>query len=265
MTTICKLLGMSKSWYYETRSTQASRLEYEQTIIAHVRDIRKEFPHYGVRPLWKQLARDEVFIGRDKLSKLLFRHNMLLSQQKKKVKTSIAGSYQGEMNNLVKDMEVTKVNQVLYTDITYIISTEGILYLSAIMDAYSRKIVSYSINDNLRTDGSLDCLQKAIKKIGVPDGLIHHSDRGSQYTSHRYLKQLVDHNIQPSFTGVGRCYDNPFIERFFRTIKHEFGLSQIIKDKKIAMKLIHSAIDSYNKRRLHSALNYQTPDEVYYG
>lgn len=264
MITICKLLGKSKSWYYETRSTQASRLEYEQMIIAHVRDIRKEFPNYGVRPLWKQLARDEVFIGRDKLSNILRDKNMLLPQQKKKVKTSIAGSYQGEMDNLVKDMEITKVNQVWFTDITYIISSEGILYLSAIMDAHSRKIVSYSINNNLRTDGSLDCLQKAIKKVGVPDGLIHHSDQGSQYTSQRYLKKLVDHNIQPSFTGVGRCYDNPFIERFFRTIKHEFGLSQIIKDKKMAIKLINNVIDSYNKRRLHSALNYQTPNEVYY-
>ncbi len=264
MTTICKLLGMSKSWYYDTLSAQAGRLEYEQMIIAHVRNIRREFPNYGTRPLWKQLARNGVFIGRDKLSNILRKHNMLISQQKKRVKTSIASSYQGEMNNLVKDMDITRINQVLYTDITYIISTQGIIYLSAIMDAYSRKIVSYSINDNLRTDGSLDCLQKAIKKIGVPDGLIHHSDQGSQYTSHRYLKLLLDNNMLPSFTGVGRCYDNAFIERFFRTIKYEFGLNLIIKDKKTAIKLINSVIDSYNKRRLHSALNYQTPDEVYY-
>lgn len=263
MSKICNYMDISKSWYYEMKASAEHRRVYEEYMLTEIKRIRAEHHAYGILRLWKQLDRDGITIGRDRLQRLLQKHNLILSRHTKKVRTTFPGAYAGEYENKVKGLNVDHPNQVWCTDITYIFTTEGILYLSAIMDVYSRKIISVSINDNLRTDGSLDCLNKALAQISDPSGIIHHSDHGCQYCSYRYLNRLADKEMAVSFTGKDHCYDNAKIERFFKTIKYEYGLKSIINRKKLAKAIIKNAIYDYNHKRIHSSLNYMTPCEVY--
>ncbi|OQC09145.1 MAG: Integrase core domain protein [Candidatus Cloacimonetes bacterium ADurb.Bin088] len=131
------------------------------------------------------------------------------------------------------------------------------------MDMYSRKILSFNISNNLRTDGALDCLNKALKSTPELKGAIHHSDHGCQYCSYRYLKKLQSHGLTISFTGKNHCYDNAKIERFFNTLKHEYLIHKVLKSKRLARKLIKSSIRDYNHCRLHAGINYQIPAQLY--
>lgn len=263
MSKICNYMDISKSWYYEMKASAEQRREYEAWLLTEIKRIRAAHPAYGILRLWKQLERDGIKIGRDRLERFLQRHNLLLSRHPKKVRTTFPGAYEGEYENKLKGLSVDHQNQVWCTDITYIHTTEGVLYLSAIMDVYSRKIISISINDNLRTDGSLDCLNQALAGVSDPNGIIHHSDHGCQYCSYRYLEKLSQNGLEVSFTGKDHCYDNAKIERFFKTIKYEYGLKSVIKSKKLAKSLIKNAVYDYNHNRIHSSLNYMTPCDIY--
>ena len=263
MTKICHYYDKSKSWYYDTLASQGRVLEYEQMILSEASKIRKINPAYGTRKLWQQLARNGVDIGRDKLHRILNKHDLTLPRRYKKVRTTFPGMYDYGFQNLLANLKVDHKNQVWCTDITYITTTEGILYVSAMMDLHTRKIISYSINTNLKTDGSLDCLNKALKQCPHPEGIIHHSDHGVQYCSGRYLERLFKNGMLVSFTGPNHCYDNAKMERFFNTLKYEYGLKKVIKSKRIAVELIKNAIHNYNYTRLHAAINYMIPAELY--
>lgn len=263
MSRICSMFDRSKSWYYDTLASAARVQEYEQMIVTEVRKIREQHPYYGLRKFWHQLARDGIQIGRDKLYKILKKNSLLRSRHYKKVRTSYPGIYDAGFENLVKGLVIDHPDQVWSTDITYVHTTDGILYVSAIMDLYSRKIISYEVSNNLRTDGSLACLEKALASVSDPGGAIHHSDHGTQYCSYRYLNKLQSNGLLVSFTGKNHCYDNARMERFFNTLKHEYGLSGVVRTKKVASLLISQAIQDYNYERLHAAINYLKPCEMY--
>lgn len=263
MTKVCSFLEISKSWYYEMKASIERKKEEEKAILTAVRQIRAEHHAYGTKKLWKQLERDGITIGRDRLHHLLKKHGYILPRHYKKVRTSFPGIYDQGFENKLKGLTVDHINQVWCTDITYIHTAEGMLYLSAMMDVYSRKIISLNISNNLRTDGSLDCLNKALKQVSDASGIMHHSDHGTQYCSYRYLNKLSSHGMQISFTGKDHCYDNAKIERFFNTLKYEYVLKGVVKTKKLAIEMIKNAINDYNYKRLHAALGYKIPYEVY--
>lgn len=263
MIKICSNLGVSKSWYYETMANREKVRQYEQQIVNEVQEIRKENPVYGTRKIWHQLARDGTIIGRDKLHKILLKYNLTQPKHRKKVRTTFPGMYEQGFNNLIKNLIIDHKDQVWCTDITYIYTTEGILYVSGIMDIFSRKIISFNVSNNLRTEGSLVCLQKALKQVANPQGIIHHSDHGVQYCSGRYLEALLSKGMQVSFTGPNHCFDNAKMERFFNTLKYEYGLNAVIKSKKLAIQMIKNAVQNYNYTRLHAAINYMIPCELY--
>ena len=263
MIKICSYLDVSKSWYYDTKTSMEKVQQYEQQIVSKVLKIRKENQSYGTRKIWHQLARDGTIIGRDKLHKILLKYNLTQPKHRKKVRTTFPGMYAHSFHNLIKDLTVDHKDQVWCTDITCIYTTEGILYVSAMMDLFSRKIISFNVSNNLRTEGSLDCLNKALKQVSNPKGIIHHSDHGVQYCSGRYLNALLIKRMQVSFTGPNHCYDNAKIERFFNTLKYEYGLNSVIRTKKLAIQLIKNAVQNYNYTRLHAAINYMIPCELY--
>lgn len=263
MKNICTLLEIGRSWYYESLKNQDKVQEYEDMIVSEVRKIRAIHPYYGVRRLKHALARDGVCIGTHALRRILRAHDMMLSKRYRKVYTSILGVSNNKCVNLIKDLDITQPNQVLCTDITYILTAEGVIYTYAMMDMYSRMILSYYVSNNLRADSALICLKAALKNIDKLEGIIHHSDRGCQYTSGLYLDYQVKNGIQHSFTGEKRCYENAKMERFFNTLKHEYGLKGVLKSKKVAKELIQDAVDIYNNHRIHEALRYNTPAEVY--
>jgi len=263
MVKICSYLDVSKSWYYETIAGRGKVQQYEQQIVSEVLNIRKDNQACGTRKIWHRLARNGTKIGRDKLHKILLKNNLTQPKHRKKVRTTFPGMYDHGFQNLIKDLTVDHKDQVWCSDITCIYTTEGILYVSAMMDLFSRKIISFNVSNNLRTEGSLDCLNKALKQVSNPKDIIHHSDHGVQYCSGRYLNALFSKGMQVSFTGPNHCYDNAKIERFFNTLKYEYGLNSVIKTKKLAIQLIKNAVQNYNYIRLHAAIKYMIPCELY--
>lgn len=260
---LCAYFGMSKSGYYKKLASLENACIFEDMIVQEVKQIRADFPFYGTRKLWEEMKNNGFTIGRDHLHKILLKYGLILPLRHKKIHTSIPGNLEISAQNLIKNLPVTHKNQVWVTDITYVYTLEGIVYVSALMDIFSRKIISASVSPNLKASGSLACLNGALKTVDDPKGIIHHSDHGTQYCSYGYLETLLHNSMVVSFTGKDHCYDNAKMERFWKTLKYEYGLKEVIKSKHLANKLIMNAIDNYNHHRLHAALNYRVPSAVY--
>jgi len=163
--------------------------------------------------------------------------------------------------NLIKDKELTGINQVWCADITYIRILNGFVYLSAIIDIYSRKIVGYAIGRTLSSELAIAALSMAIATRNT-DNLIHHSDQGIQYTCKDYIQILKDNNIRISMSGKGNPYDNTFAESFFKTLKQEeVYLWQYETFSDVVERVPYFILDVYNKKRLHSSLGYRPPEE----
>lgn len=171
-------------------------------------------------------------------------------------------------NLLNQNFSTTAPNQVWVTDITYIPCREGRMYLANVMDLYTRKIVGWKIGDRMTNDLVLDALKQAYNVKKPPAGLIHHSDRGSQYASHAYRNQLNEYNMIASMSRKGNCYDNACIESFHSLIKKELVYRKRLRTKKEAHEKIYRYIEFfYNRKRIHSSINYMSPDrfeELFY-
>lgn len=165
--------------------------------------------------------------------------------------------------NLVKAKELTEPNQVLVSDITYIHTLDGYCYLSLLMDLYSRKILGYHLSRSLSVEGSLQALRMAIRGLKTPKGVIHHSDRGVQYCSKMYTETLKKHQMLISMTEKDHVYENANAERLNGILKSELMLGGTLPSASIVKRLVSDAIDLYNNKRLHTALNYRTPSEVH--
>ena len=165
--------------------------------------------------------------------------------------------------NLLADMQVDAPNQAWVSDITYLRTDEGFLYLSLITDDWSRKIVGYHADDTLETEGCLKALDQAVKEL--EDGMfpLHHSDRGSQYCSHLYTGKLREYGLGISMTEELHCYENAKAERVNGILKQEYFLGGCFRTKQQAIKAVDQAVWLYNMRRPHQALNYETPAIVH--
>lgn len=152
-------------------------------------------------------------------------------------------------------------NQIWSTDITYLKTRQGWVYLAIVMDLYSRKIVGWSMDRRMKTGLITRALEQAYILRDPPKGLLHHSDRGSQYASHAYRKQLEDYKMISSMSGKGNCYDNAIVERFFGSLKHEWLINIIHLTRGGMIRDVNNYIRYYNGTRLHSTLGYKTPNE----
>lgn len=165
--------------------------------------------------------------------------------------------------NIIKDIDVTRPNQVWVSDITYIRTIKGFCYLALITDKYSRKIVGYDISNSLELKGCERALKKALYQAKNTSGLIHHSERGIQYCSNVYIQILKKNNISISMTEENHCYENAVTERVNGILKDEFYLDQTFDSLKHAKRATKNAINLYNEIRLHLSLDYKTPNRVY--
>lgn len=165
--------------------------------------------------------------------------------------------------NIIKDVEVTRPNQVWVSDITYIRTVKGFCYLALVTDMYSRKIVGYNLSNSLELAGCVRALKKALKQPGERSSLIHHSDRGIQYCSNVYTQILKKNNIAISMTEENHCYENALAERVNGILKDEFYLDQTFTDVAHAKRATKNAINLYNEIRLHLSLDFKTPNMVY--
>ncbi len=267
LTTISHCFGLKRDAYYKYKSRADMRLKLEQQIKNIVSKKRKSLPREGVRKLMKSLNQEftnaNLKVGRDTLFNVLRKHNMLTLRKKTSARTTNSYHRFYKYNNIIKDMEVTRPNQVWVSDITYIRTIKGFCYLALITDMYSRKIVGYDISDSLELKGCVRALKKAIYQAKDINGLIHHSDRGIQYCSNQYTQILKRKMIDISMTQENHCYENAMAERVNGILKDEFYLDQTFDNVAHAKRAAKNAINLYNEIRLHLSLDFKTPNMVY--
>lgn len=260
---LCDRVKLSRQGYYRHQSDRKKKALLEELILTVVKNIRSQHPMMGCRKLHHKLQEHEIPIGRDKLFGLLKRHDLLIRRRKRYVRTTDSRHGLQTYNNLLKDMELTGPNQAWVSDITYIKTLRGFLYLSLISDAFSRKIVGYHLDDCLWSKGNEKALNMALREL--PTGLspIHHSDRGKQYCSELYVKKLKKRGMAVSMTEENHCYENAMAERLNGILKDEYLLKEIFQTRKAAQKACREAVKLYNVDRPHMKLGMLTPQAVH--
>ena len=212
-----------------------------------------------------KISANAIKLGRDGFLKLLRKYNLTVKPRKKWVYTTQSKHRFSTYKNLIKEYQPGCINQLFVADITYLRVGRSFAYLSLVVDAFSRRIMGYSLSDNLGTASTIKALKQALRKLRFGDRLIHHSDRGIQYCCDAYISILKKHNIEISMSGKGNPYENGLMERVNGSLKYEFQLKSTFKNFANAKKAVDSAIGLYNSVRLHWGINLETPDSVYFG
>lgn len=233
--------------------------ELKKEVLSKVKAERFLHPKIGSRKLHVRIKEQELKIGRDRLISILREEGMLLRPKRRYICLTDSSHPYRKYENLIKDRVVSRREEVYLSDMTYIKSGEKMMYLSLVMDRYTRKIVGYRLCRDQSSEGPLCAIKQAVGKLENPSGLIHHSDRGTQYCSHRYTEYLKEKEIEISMSRKGNPYDNAVMERTIGILKQEYGLGKKLKNEQTARKLIKESIDLYNNYRLHKSLGYQTP------
>jgi putative transposase len=215
-----------------------------------------------MKSLNQDFEKQQLKVGRDTLFNVLRKNQMLTLRKKYSCRTTNSYHRFYKYNNIIKDVEINKPNQVWASDITYIRTVKGFCYLALITDMYSRKIVGYDLSDSLELKGCVRALNKAVYQAKTIKGLIHHSDRGIQYCSNIYTQILKRKNIGISMTQENHCYENALAERVNGILKDEFYMGQTFTNTAHAKRAVKSAIKLYNEIRLHLSLDYKTPNMV---
>ena len=252
----CKLLSISRSgWYYEVKPENDENLKL-------MRLIDKQFletPYYGSRQMTRHLQRQGYFVGRDRIRRLM--RLMGIQAIYQAPKTSQPHPEHKIYPYLLRDLLIDRPNQVYCTDITYIPIGRGFLYLVAIMDWYSRKVLSWRLSNTMESRFCIEALQEAVEQYGPSE--IFNSDQGSQFTSLDFTAALRENGIKVSMDGKGRWMDNVFIERLWRSLKYECVYLNAFESGIQARRDIGIWINYYNCERPHSTFNGRTPEEVY--
>ena len=220
-----------------------------------------KYPFYGSRQMKRHLARMGYSISRHRVRRLMRKMGITAIYQKPK--TTNKNAAHKVYPYLLRGLNINRPNQVWCTDITYIPLKKGFLYLVAIKDWYSRKVLSWRLSNTMDTSFCISALEEALARHGIPE--IFNTDQGVQFTSEAFTKILLGKNIQISMDGKGRALDNIAIERFWRSLKYEDVYVNRYPSIKEAKEGIAKYIDFYNNTRLHSSLGYGTPLEAYAG
>lgn len=254
----CELLGLNRSGlYYKPRPAPAADLR----LMRRIDEIHLEFPSYGARPIREQLVHEGYQVGRLHVRTLM--RLMGLEALYRKPRTTIPARAGLIYPYLLSGLEFERPNQVWSTDITYLPMERGFLYLTAILDIFSRMVLAFRLSNTLTTDFCVEALEEAIWRYGNPE--IMNTDKGSQYTSQAWTMPLKAKDIRISMDGKGRWVDNVFIERLWRSVKYEEVYLHGYRDGREAQERLASYFQSYNCKRLHQALDYHTPEEIYTG
>jgi putative transposase len=263
---LCEVLDVSRSGFYEYLPRHAKRsIDAEEVaLFTRVKAIAAETRHsYGSRRMAKQLQEEGFHVGRAKARRLMHKAGVAVQRPRRPgpLTTDSRHGYEVAPNLLARQFDVTAPDHVWAGDITYIWTAEGWLYLSVLVDLYSRKVVGWAMNQHMDTTLVQDALQMALGRRAPSTGLMHHSDRGSQYASHVYQAMLADHGIVCSMSEKGECLDNAVAERFFGSLKHEWTSHGYYATRQEARADIIDYIEMfYNSRRKHSYLGYVSPN-----
>lgn len=264
---LCALFGKTRQAYYRKLNYNYQGYAEEGIILDLVQEYRKDMGHIGGRKLWNlinQRLPEHFSVGRDRLFNLLDREHLKVHKKRRSTRTTYSSKWMHQWPNLIKDVIPTAANQIWVSDITYIDTMNGFVYLHLVTDAYSKKILGWCLSPTLHADYTLQALQMAIRNAGCKlDGLIHHSDRGCQYCCEKYVKLLQDNNILVSMTECGNPRENAIAERVNGILKMEWLNDEHFYGIADARMRIAQVIDIYNNKRPHLSLNYETPSQAY--
>lgn len=254
----CEILNLNRSSvYYQEKLTNR---KYDDDLLKQISNVYEEMPFYGYRRTYHELKNQGCQVGINTVRKL--KNHLGLETFYPKPKTTRINKEHKKYPYLLKDVNITSPNHVWASDITYIPIHNGFMYNVSIIDVYSRKILSHRTSNTMDIDFCIDALNDALRLYPKPE--IFNSDQGSQFTSNNFTKILLEKGIKISMDGKGRALDNVYMERFFRTLKYE-DIFLHNYENTVQVKLgINNFIYFYNTKRLHSSLEYKTPDEIYF-
>ena len=265
---LCSWFGLTRQAYYQSKNRVEKDLIEQEILLDKIGDIRKDHKRLGGRKLFFKLEtfmhEHNIKMGRDAFFDLLRDNKLLIKQRKRHHVTTNSNHWMKKYPNLIKDIEPLGPNHVWVSDITYWKTKGGHYYISFITDAYSRKIVGYHVADTMEAIESATALKMAIKTLKISaEGLIHHSDRGSQYCSSMYVNMLKKEGIKISMTENGDPLENAIAERMNGIIKGEYLFDYLIKTLLNAKEVLKSVVKLYNEDRLHSSIGNAVPSQVH--
>lgn len=261
---LCRVLKVSTSGYYDWVDRPPSERQQEDKVLTeHIRDVHQSSRQtYGSPRIHADLQDMGFKVGRKRVARLM-RLNGIRARQKRHYKTTTRRdpSRLAAPNLLKQDFSADAINEKWLADITYIDTHQGWLYLAAVLDAHSRKIVGWSMSPRLHKRLVEDALKMGLGRRTISGQLIHHSDQGSQYTSNDYQTLLAENKILVSMSGTGNCYDNAMMESFFGTLKAECVIERYATRQQARQDIFDYIEVWYNRLRRHSALGYLSPEQ----
>lgn len=261
---LCQVLRVSRSGYYQWRQARVSaRAAKTETIKLQIQAVHAASRHtYGSPRVTAALQAQGESVGRNRVARLM-RVAGLQGRPRRRYRVRTTDSRHDQPiapNRLASAPPPSKPNAVWVTDITYVETAEGWLYLAGVLDLYSRRLIGWAMGSGLETALPLAALQMALRQRQPAAGVLHHSDRGCQYASEIYRAALHDHGCIASMSRKGNCYDNAAMEAFWSTLKHELVYRRSFATRSDATTAIFDYIEGfYNRTRLHSALGFKSP------
>ena len=260
---LCALAGLPRASYYRRSHPAADIIDPNAPLMLEIRAICEEMPSYGSPRVTAELRRRGYQVNHKRVSRLMRKANLHCRRRRRFVRTTDSRHGFRVYPNLAKDIVAVRPNQLWRADITYVRLAQDFVYLAVILDAYSRRAIGWALSRHIDTGLTVEALRMALACREIAPGLVHHSDRGSQYASDQYVKVLDDHDIEISMSRKGNPYDNAMAESFMRTVKvEEVYINEYITVTGAFANIEHFIEIVYNQKRLHSSLGYRTPEEV---
>lgn len=262
---MCRVLEVSPAGYYASRTRAPSaRAIADERLLLNVRiEHATSDDTYGAPRIQRELAEQGIHVATKRVARLMREDGLAARQPRRRVRTTDSTHAHPIAPNLLErqfDVHGVRVNRVWVSDITYVPTGEGWLYLAVVLDLASRRVVGWSMRSTLEAEGAIAALQMAILARRPGAGLIHHSDRGVQYACDAYQAHLRAHGMQPSMSRTGDCWDNAVAESFFATLEHELIMRHRWATRAEARQAVFRYIEGwYNLRRRHSTLDYLSP------
>lgn len=260
---LCRLFGFTRQALYDNKKRQSDNQMKEVFILSEALEFRKEHKKMGTEKLLllmqPQLEKHNIKCGRDKFYELLRAHGLTVRNRRTKPKTTNSNHLYRKYPNIARDVKLLSAGRLWVSDITYIRTEQGFVYLSLITDYYSKKIVGWCLWPNLTSTGALKALEMAVECEDISNNLIHHSDRGIQYCCHDYVNYLNNSKIKISMTEKGDPYENAVAERVNGILKDEYELNKTFEDYNDAHEAVKIAIHKYNNIRPHRSCDMMTP------